>query len=75
MLKRFEIVPHLQTWDVRHNQVRFQSCGRKRDAIRVALALGHLQQRMGDEAEIVLRGPGGAALATRRFLVSGLSSH
>jgi hypothetical protein len=73
MLKRFEIVAHLQTWDVRHNQVSFQTCRRKRDAIRLALALGHLQQRMGDEAEIILRDRSGGAQATRRFPLSGLS--
>ncbi len=67
MLKRFEIVAHLLTWDVRHNQVKVRSCHRKREAIRVALTLGRLQKRMGDEAEIILRDRSGQAQATRRL--------
>jgi hypothetical protein len=54
MHKRFEIAPHHDVWDVRHNNVSFRTCTRKREAIRLALALGRLQLRMGDEAEIVL---------------------
>ena len=66
MLKRFEIVAHLHTWDVRHNQVSLRTCAKKRDAIRAALALGRSQRRMGDEAEIILRGPAGETEAMRR---------
>ena len=54
MHKRFEIAPCHDAWDVRHNHVSFRVCERKREAIRLALTLGRLQLRMGDDAEIVL---------------------
>lgn len=67
MLKHFEIVPSSQAWEVMHNQVRFRACPAKRDAIRIALTLGRLQLRLGDEAEVVLRDASGEARAKRRF--------
>ncbi len=67
MLKRFAIVPQPRSWDVRHNDVSFRACAAKRDAIRVALTLGRMQLRLGDEAEVVLCDSEGAALACRRF--------
>jgi hypothetical protein len=67
MQKLFEIVPRRGAWDVLHNHVGFRMCPSKRQAIRLALSLGRLQLRMGDEAEVVLRDDAGAALAQRRF--------
>jgi len=69
MQKQFEIVPRLELWDVRHNRVSFQICQRKRDAIRVALTLGRMQLRLGDDAEIVLRDQDGGQRARRRLSV------
>ena len=70
MQKFFEIVQRHQAWDVRHNDVSFRSCPRKRDAIRVALTLGRMQLRLGDDVEIVLRDPDGAPRARRRLAAS-----
>ena len=67
MLKQFEIVPRPNAWDVVHNQVSFRACPAKRDAIRIALTLGRMQMRLGDEAEVVLRDETGHTRATRRF--------
>jgi len=55
MTKVFEIVPRRGSWDVLHNHVGFRMCPGKREAIRLALTLGRMQRRLGDEAEIVLR--------------------
>jgi hypothetical protein len=63
MHKRFEIAPRRDAWDVRHNKVSFRICQRKREAIRLALTLGRLQLRMGDDAEIVLLDDAGAQCA------------
>jgi len=71
MLKQFDIVPGPMAWQVMHNQVAFRACVAKRDAIRVALALGRMQGRLGDEAEVVLRGAAGEPLARRRFDLTG----
>jgi hypothetical protein len=67
MHKVFEVAPRRGAWDVMHNQVAFRPCRSKREAIRVALVLGRMQARMGDEAEIILRGDDGAPLAHRHF--------
>jgi hypothetical protein len=67
MLKQFEIVPRPLSWDVVHNEVSFRAYGDKREAIRTALALGRMQLRLGDEAEVVLRDASGQARAKRRF--------
>ena len=71
MLKQFEIVPRARAWEVLHNAEPFRACPAKRDAIRVALTLGRMQLRLGDEAEVVLRDASGAAQAMRRFAESG----
>jgi len=73
MLKHFEIVPRHEAWDVCHNHVSFRVCQRKRDAIRVALTLGRMQLRMGDDAEIILLDADGAERARRRL--SAKSAH
>ena len=67
MQKQFEIAPSRDAWDVRHNQVSFRVLPRKRDAIRLALSLGRLQLRLGDDAEIVLLGEDGKERARRRL--------
>lgn len=67
MQKLFEIVPRRGSWDVLHNHVGFRLCPKKREAIRVALLLGRMQLRMGDEAEVVLCDDSGAPLARRHF--------
>ena len=67
MEKLFEIVPRNDAWDVCHNHVSFRLCKRKREAIRVALTLGRMQLRLGDDAEIVLRDADGAPRARRRL--------
>ena len=69
MQKRFEIIPRNEAWDVRHNQVSFRACPHKRDAIRVALTLGRMQLRMGDDVEIVLRDHDGTQQALRQMSV------
>jgi len=71
MQKVFEVAPRRGAWDVLHNQVAFRPCRSKREAIRVALMLGRMQLRMGDEAEIILRGDDGAPQAHRHFSVQG----
>ena len=70
MQKVFEIVPRHGLWDVRHNQVRFRMCPRKRDALRLALRLGRMQLRLGDDAEVVLRDRSGAQVARHHFCAS-----
>jgi hypothetical protein len=70
MQKQFEIVPRKDAWDVRHNQVSFRTCQAKRDAIRVALTLGRMQLRLGDDAEIVLFDRDGLPAARRRLSAS-----
>lgn len=67
MQKQFEIMPRHGAWDVRHNQVSFRVCEHKRDAIRLALRLGRLQGRLGDDAEVILLNGEGAPLARRRI--------
>jgi hypothetical protein len=67
MQKQFEIVPKQDAWDVRHNQISFRTCQAKRDAIRVALTLGRMQLRLGDDAEITLFDTDGSATARRRL--------
>jgi hypothetical protein len=74
MSKLFEIVPRRGSWDVLHNHVGFRMCPKKRDAIRLALTLGRLQQRRGEEAEIVLR-DGGRQIRHRIPADSGHSAH
>jgi hypothetical protein len=67
MQKVFEVAPRRGAWDVVHNHVAFRPCRTKREAIRVALLLGRMQLRLGDEAEIILRDDAGAALAHRHI--------
>ena len=67
MQKFFEIVPRNEAWDVLHNNASFRLCADKREAIRVALTLGRMQLRLGDEVEIVLRDAAGAPQAHRRL--------
>ena len=69
MRKLFEIVPRRGAWDVLHNHVGYRLCPNKRDAIRLALRLGRMQLRLGDEAQIVLRDDQGEALASRHYPV------
>ena len=71
MQKVFEIVPRRGAWDVLHNHVGYRMCPQKREAIRLALALGRMQLRMGDEAEIVVRDQAGSLTAKRRYSVAG----
>jgi hypothetical protein len=71
MQKVFEVAPRRGAWDVLHNRVAFRPCRSKREAIRVALVLGRMQLRMGDEAEIILRGDDGVAQAHRHFSAQG----
>jgi len=67
MQKHFEIVPRHEAWDVRHNHVSFRMFRRKREAIRVALTLGRMQLRLGDDVEIILLDADGAEQARRRL--------
>ena len=67
MRKQIEIIPRLEVWEVCHNHVPFRVCRRKRDAIRVALTLGRMQLRLGDDAEIILRDHDGEPRARRGF--------
>ncbi len=73
MQKHFEIVPRREAWDVRHNHVSFRLCRRKREAIRVALTLGRMQLRLGDDVEIILLNAQGAQQARR--LLSAKHAH
>ncbi len=67
MQKVFEVAPRLGAWDVVHNRVGFRLCQSKREAIRVAILLGRMQLRMGDEAEVIVRDDNGMARAHRQF--------
>ena len=67
MQKVFEVAPRLGAWDVVHNRVGFRRCESKREAIRIALLLGRMQLRLGDEAEVILRGDDGAPKAHRHI--------
>lgn len=67
MQKLFEVVPRRNAWDVCHNHVSFRVCEQKHDAIRLALTLGRLQQRRGDDVEIVLRDRDGRQRARRHL--------
>lgn len=67
MQKQFEIAPSHDAWDVRHNHVSFRVLERKRDAIRVALTLGRMQLRLGDDADVILLGEDGMERARRRL--------
>ncbi len=67
MQKHFEIVPRHEAWDVCHNRVSFRLCQRKREAIRVALTLGRMQLRLGDDVEIILLDADGAEQARRHL--------
>jgi hypothetical protein len=75
MQKRFEIKRRLLTWEVRHNKQPVRCCSDKREAIRVALTLGRLQRRMGDDSEIILCDETGALLLRRivRAAAKGLT--
>ncbi len=65
MQKRFEIRRGLHSWEVVHNDQPVRCCQAKRDAIRVALTLGRLQRRLGDDSEIILCDEAGTPLARR----------
>ena len=67
MQKTFEVAPRHGVWDVLHNRVGFRRCESKREAIRVALLLGRMQLRLGDEAEVILRDDHGTAQAKRHI--------
>jgi len=71
MQKVFEVAPRRGAWDVTHNHVGFRLYQSKREAIRVALLLGRMQPRLGDDAEIILRDDHGAAMAHRHFSAQG----
>jgi hypothetical protein len=75
MRKLFEIVPRRGSWDVVHNHVGYRMCPKKRDAIRLALSLGRMQLRLGDEAEVVLRDAGGEAQARRHIRAKPTTEH
>jgi hypothetical protein len=70
MEKIFEVVPRHGSWDVLHNRVSIRLCPHKRDAIRIALRLGRMQLRLGDDAEIVLRDQSGTETANHHFYTS-----
>ena len=67
MSKVFEVTPRRGAWDVMHNQVAFRPCSSKREAIRIALLLGRMQLRLGDEADVIIRDDQGAAQAHRHI--------
>jgi hypothetical protein len=67
MQKVFEVAQRNGAWDVLHNRVGFRRCESKREAIRIALLLGRMQLRLGDEAEVILRDDDGAAQAHRHI--------
>jgi hypothetical protein len=67
MQKVFEVAPRRGAWDVMHNNQGFRLCSSKREAIRIALVLARMQRRMGDDADVILRGDDGAALAHRHI--------
>jgi len=67
MHKVFEVAPRRGAWDVRHNQVDFRHFRSKREAIRVAILLGRMQLRMGDEAEVIVRDDQGAPQTHRHI--------
>ena len=67
MQKTFEVAQRHGVWDVLHNRVGFRRCESKREAIRIALLLGRMQLRMGDEAEVILRDDDGAPRAYRHI--------
>jgi hypothetical protein len=67
MQKVFEVTPRRGAWDVRHNQVGFRHFQSKREAIRVAILLGRMQLRMGDEARVIVCDDRGEAMAHRHI--------
>jgi hypothetical protein len=67
MQKVFEVAPRRGAWDVRHNQVGFRHFQSKREAIRVAILLGRMQLRLGDEAEVIVQDDKGALQARRHI--------
>ena len=67
MQKRFKIKRRLQTWEVLHNEITVRRCQTKREAIRVAVTLGRMQGRLGDDSEIVICDETGA-LRLRRII-------
>ena len=67
MQKTFEVTQRHGGWDVLHNRVGFRHCQSKREAIRIALLLGRMQLRLGDDAEVILRGDDGAPKAWRHI--------
>ena len=67
MQKVFEVAPRRGAWDVRHNQVGFRHFHSKREAIRVAILLGRMQLRLGDEAEVIVQDDNGALQARRHI--------
>ena len=73
MQKLFEIIPHHGQWDVSHNHVSLRTCARKRDAIRLALVLGRMQPRLGDDAEVVLKDQNGETRARRQIFARAAS--
>ncbi len=73
MQKLFEIIPHCGQWNVSHNQVSLRTCARKSDAIRLALTLGRMQPRLGDDAEVVLKDHNGETRARRQIFADATS--
>ena len=69
--KVVEIARHTGCWSVYHNDHLFRACGRKGEAIRVALVLGRTQLRMGDKAEVVLRDEAGQPQARKIYAPEG----
>ena len=69
MQKRFEIMPRRLAWEVRHNWAPVCRCKAKSEAIRAAVTLSRMQQRMGDDCEIVICDAAGVS-RTRRLILA-----
>ena len=71
MRKQFKIKRRLQAWEVLHNDVPLRCGAAKREAIRIALTVGRLQRRLGDDSEIILCDETGEFTARRIILAAG----
>ena len=70
MRKQFKIRRRLLTWEVVHNHVPVGCCQAKSEAIRIAITLGRMQRRMGDESEITVFNEAGEVRARRVIRVA-----
>jgi hypothetical protein len=71
MRKQFTIKRRLYAWDVLHNEVPIRCGAAKREAIRIALTVGRMQRRLGDDSEIILCDETGGPRARRLILAVG----